>query len=233
MESPFKAFVSSLFESRLKAKKSKNDAMSFVYKILMNSLYGRFGINPKSTTTVIRDNARRRSLLKNTNFLFSEMLSEKDWVVSYRSNTGDESNYWNPPKNSAVQIAAAITAHARIYMYPYISREDCYYTYTDSVVLGNPLPENLVSSSVLGMFKLESCIASGRFLAAKAYYYIDEDGKEVSKFKGSAKKHVTPEWFELQHADPSRIKKVNDERFFHIDWHKVIIRRKVSPINIG
>lgn len=33
------------------AKKEGNDLLSFVYKILMNSLYGRFGINPKSTRT--------------------------------------------------------------------------------------------------------------------------------------------------------------------------------------
>jgi len=39
-------------------------------------------------------------------------------------------------KNSAVRISAAITASARIYMYPFISREDCYYTDTDSVILG-------------------------------------------------------------------------------------------------
>nr|UYK51798.1 hypothetical protein [Paphiopedilum micranthum] len=45
MESPFRHFVSSLFESRLEARKSGNDAMAYVYKILMNSLYGRLGIN--------------------------------------------------------------------------------------------------------------------------------------------------------------------------------------------
>ncbi|KAL2942375.1 DNA polymerase [Bienertia sinuspersici] len=48
---------------------------------------------------------------------------------------------WDPPKNYANQIAAAITACARIYMFPYTSTEDCYYTDTDSVILGNPLPE--------------------------------------------------------------------------------------------
>ncbi|KAL5738545.1 hypothetical protein ACOSP7_031306 [Xanthoceras sorbifolium] len=35
-------------------------------------------------------------------------------------------------------------------MYPYISREDCYYTDIDSVVLGNPLPKEVITSSVLG-----------------------------------------------------------------------------------
>ncbi|GJR39502.1 cytochrome c oxidase subunit 1 [Tanacetum coccineum] len=40
-----------LFSSRLEARKEGNDALSYVYKILMNSLYGRFGINPATVTS--------------------------------------------------------------------------------------------------------------------------------------------------------------------------------------
>ena len=154
-ESPFRHFVSSLSESRLKARKEGNDAMAYVYKILMNTLYGRFGINPKSTTTEVCDFNRYKHLLRNSEFIFSDMLSENNYIVAYHSNTDKGSDYWNPPKHSAVQLAAAVTASARIYMYPYISREDCYYTDTDSVVLGQPLPKEMISSSVLGQFKLE------------------------------------------------------------------------------
>ena len=38
-ESPFRHFVSSLFENRLEARKEGNEALAYVYKILMNSLY--------------------------------------------------------------------------------------------------------------------------------------------------------------------------------------------------
>lgn len=76
-----------------------------------------------------------------------------------------------PPKNSAVQISAAITAYSRIFMHPFISREDCYYTDTDSVFLSQPLPEDMISSSVLGKFKLEEDrIVEAFFLASKIYY---------------------------------------------------------------
>ncbi|GJY06607.1 DNA polymerase-like protein [Tanacetum coccineum] len=121
-ESPFKDFVSSLFSSRLEARKEGNDALSYVYKILMNSLYGRFGINPKSTITE---------------------------VCNFKRNDG---THWTH-RRICCQLAAAITASARIYMYPYISRDDCYYTDTDSVVLSQPLPEELISSSILGPAK--------------------------------------------------------------------------------
>jgi len=152
------------------------------------------------------------------------MLSDKIYVVSYHTNTGND--LWNPPKNSAVQLAAAITASARIHMYPYISREDCYYTDTDSVVLGQPLPSDVISSYALGMFKLEDEIQKALFLAPKTYYYhTKEKDKSVIKCKGMAKSMVNSSWFETQYADPSRITEVSVESNFKIDWMNFIIRK--------
>lgn len=68
MESPFSHFVSSPFVSRLEAKKSGNEALSYVCKILMNSLYGRFGINPKSTRTEVCHKDRYHKLMKNSEY---------------------------------------------------------------------------------------------------------------------------------------------------------------------
>nr|GEY68821.1 DNA polymerase [Tanacetum cinerariifolium] len=89
-------------------------------------------------------------------------------------------------------------------MYLYISRDDCYYIDTDSVVLSQPLPEELISSSILGMLKLEDQIVKGFFLAPKAYSYYTLEGSTFKKYKGPAKDKVTPEWFEKQYAEPSR-----------------------------
>nr|GEX95226.1 RNA-directed DNA polymerase, eukaryota, reverse transcriptase zinc-binding domain protein [Tanacetum cinerariifolium] len=73
-------------------------------------------------------------------FQDAELLGEDTFVMSYKENIGvSPLDQWKPPSNSAVQLAAAITASARIHMYPYISRDDCYYTDTDSVVLSQPL----------------------------------------------------------------------------------------------
>lgn len=230
-ESPFKEFVSAIFRSRLDAKKSGNDALSYVYKILMNSLYGRFGINPKSTVTEVCDSEKYKKLIRNTDFIFSDKLTDNCYIVSYHSNT--DTDHWSPPKNSAVQLAAAITAYARIYMYPYISREDCYYTDTDSVVLGQPLPEELISSSVLGLFKLEDRISKGYFLAPKSYYYKNEKGNEILKYKGAAKTQISPEWFQSQYADPSRKQQVLVEANFRIQWSTLNIFKKDKLIKIG
>lgn len=140
----------------MNAKKEGKNSLSYVYKILMNSLYGRFGLNTKSTITDICDKNREKILLMSTGFIYGDLLSEDYYRVSYVSNSGDMMDGTRKQiENSAVQISAAITASAKIYMYPFISREDCYYTDTDSVIFGNKLPEEHISKSVLGLFKLE------------------------------------------------------------------------------
>ena len=231
-ESPFKDFVSSLFESRLEAKKSKNDAMAYVYKILMNSLYGRFGINPKSTITEICDENKRKNLLRHCDLIFSELLYENKYIISFHSNTDKGPDYWKPPENSAVQLAAAITAYARIYMYPYISREDCYYTDTDSVVLGQKIPVEEVSPSALGKFMLVDLILKGYFLAPKAYYYETKE-KGVLKFKGPLKDHVSKEIFEILLKDPDTKIPVKNLHKFKVNLKKLTVGEEERIETLG
>jgi hypothetical protein len=57
-------------------------------------------------------------------------------------------------------------------MYPFLSRADSFYTDTDSVVRCSPLPEELISSTELGKFKLEYRVREGIFLAPKSYCFI-------------------------------------------------------------
>ncbi|KAK4412249.1 DNA polymerase [Sesamum alatum] len=145
--SPFEGFISDLYESRLEAKKRGDVPMTFIYKILMNSLYGRFGMNPESIVTEICNQEKYEEILLMDNFQSADKLNDDYYIVNYISNSQIvDDTEWKAPKHSAVQLSAAITACARIHMYPYISRSDCYYTDTDSIVLGSPLSDDLVSS---------------------------------------------------------------------------------------
>lgn len=228
MESPFKDYINSLYESRSNAKKQGNNALSYVYKLLMNSLYGRFGINPQSTKTEMCDKSKRDRLFRRPEFIDDVFIREDLYMVSYLTNPGKGPSYWEPPKNSAVQLAAAITACSRIYMYKYISREDCIYTDTDSIVLGNPLPEEDVSSSVLGKFKLEDKILEGFFLAPKCYSYTTEESdgyKKVYKYKGPGRNVITPEWYKEQFADPNRSLTEKVTYNFRPDWKELSVKK--------
>jgi len=63
-----------------------------------------------------------------SSFQGADRALENSWLVSYKSYDSETQEYYSHPRNAAVQISAAITAGARIHMYPYISRSDCYYT---------------------------------------------------------------------------------------------------------
>lgn len=66
---------------------------------------------------------------------------------------------------------------------------DIYYTDTDSVIINQPLPSEMVGSS-LGQFKLEHEITRAVFLAPKVYGFVTTEGHEIVKIKGVAKEHV-------------------------------------------
>lgn len=232
-ESPFKEYVNYHFESRLQAKKDGNEALSFVSKILIHSLYGRFGINPNSTKTELCDSERYHFLMKQDSFIGCHPIKENQYMVSYHTVTADDSFHWAQPKNSAVQLSAAITACARIYMHPFISRDDCYYTDTDSIVLANPLPDNIISSKVVGLFELEEKIKEGFFLAPKAYGYISEEDTDVIKFKGAAKHLVDLPWFREQLANPSRRMQVKIKNQFKVDWDNLTVGVKEYDYSLG
>lgn len=232
--SPFDSFVTSVFSQRQEAKKTGNEAMAYGYKILMNSLYGRFGINPESSITEVCNMERYNYLIINQPKLsLANKLSDNNYIVNYRINTRyvDDSN-WNPPKISAVQMSAAITACSRIHMYKYISRPDCHYTDTDSAILGSPLPEDEISSIELGKLKIEHFVKNGCFLAPKSYKLETEDGGNIIKHKGPAKNVVNDEWFDLQYADLSRSERITMENNFKIDLETLHIKKKYLQVNL-
>ena len=174
--SPFDGVFSNLYQNRLEAKKRGDEPMTWIYKVLMNSLYRRFWINPKSTVIEICNHREYLELLKKDNFQSAEKLTDYYYVVNNSSNSSlvDDHN-WKAPRMSPVQLAAIITACARIHMYPHIYRLDCYYTDIDSIILGSPLPDDLVSPVEIGKFKLENHVKKGIFLAPKSYTSSTED----------------------------------------------------------
>lgn len=224
----FDNFVNTLFSARQLAKQQGRDGMSFVYKILMNSLYGRFGINPRSTVTEICSKGRMDELIQTSGFISGDKLSNNKFLCSYWSDQFSELDSDWIPRLGAVQIAAAVTAYARMHMYPFISREDSYYTDTDSVVLKKPLPPENICSETLGKFKLEYKVKEGIFLAPKSYCLITDRDKEILVHKGAAKHHVTSSWFKDQWLHMDKSLKVSVTNPFRIDRKRLLVRKQAS-----
>lgn len=128
---------------------------------------------------------------------------------------------------SAIHLAAAITACARIHIFPFTSRPDCVYTEAEAIVVGSPLPDELVSSDELGKFELEHQVKSGLFLAPNIYI-LELQGKKgaIIKYNGSANDPISAECFLKVFDDPSIKMEMTTEGCYRIDNKSEPSKRK-------
>jgi len=199
----FKEYISELYNLRLDYDKSH--PMNFIAKILMNSLYGRFGMSDSLGQTKIHDASKFNKMLakaSDTNInLIKEVTRVRDDHLLVTSNGDPTStalgNLSKSKNNVNIAIASAITATARVNMSKYKNNPNfkLYYTDTDSLFTNlNPKEmEELIPNSVgkgIGQLKLEYQINRAVFLAPKAYYLELIDGSKVVKIKGLNSKAV-------------------------------------------
>lgn len=170
----FKGFVDELYRIRENSKRDSVD--NTIAKLLLNSCYGRFGLNSKKEQIVFDDGRTGLALpggeeiiirVRNKNFRL--MVNEVE-LASF----------------SNVAIAAYVTAYARIHMHRLLSKcgSDIYYTDTDSLFTTKELP----TGTGLGELKLEYECQSACFLLPKTYRAGDKivmkgfEKKKIQKF---------------------------------------------------
>jgi DNA polymerase elongation subunit (family B) len=160
--------------------------MNYLAKILMNSLYGRFGMDDN----FIEVNVIHKDYFADfENKFFDYIIDSKilgDYYLVRYSNTDNQLENEGLTHNVSIGIAAAITAYARIHMTQFKNNLDfnLYYSDTDSIYLDRPLPDYMVSSTELGKLKLENVLDKAIFLAPKMYYLESEEGAIIYKVKG-------------------------------------------------
>jgi len=180
----FSEYIDNLFEIKLTTPKSS--PMYTISKLLMNSLYGKFGIHQELPNYQILS----KEQLVNKNYIDEISLSNNYKLVSL------DKDITNPQSN--VAIASAITAYARVHMSQFFNdpNHPVFYTDTDSAFTTNPFPENLVGKD-LGQLALESKYNKFITLGPKFYGGITVDGQEIVKVKGLAKESL-PSFNELE-----------------------------------
>jgi DNA polymerase elongation subunit (family B) len=186
----FKEYVACLYQLRLDYPKT--NPLNLIAKLLLNSLYGRFGmIDEFPDISIFKDkNSFNKFMLESNNQdVFETIDLGNSLLVKHRSEDKNQQNmlYGNlETHNTNIAIASAITAYARIHMSQFKNSLDfnLYYSDTDSIYIDNPLPDNLVNSKVLGKMKLENILNKAIFLAPKVYYLITESGNHIYKVKG-------------------------------------------------
>ena len=230
----FKEYVDTMYNLRLSY--TKEDPMNLIAKLLMNSLYGKFGMKPESTLIEMYDTSSETSveLLNDMIDLYGSFIKDfikvdnylltiRDSVPSYTYNENDNM-YHGLDVNIA--IASAITAGARMWMSHLKNNPEfnLYYSDTDSIVIDKPLPSFMVGN-LLGQFKLEHVINKAVFLAPKVYAFITEDNKEVIKIKGLKKETLIN--VHIQDLESLLIKDSTTE-FTQEKWNKKLIEGGIS-----
>jgi len=169
--------------------------MNYIAKILLNSLYGRFGMDDNFPNINVMHKDYFRDF---ENKYLDNIIDHKeigDYILVIYKNT-IELEEDNKSHNVSISIAAAITAYARIYMSFFKNNPDfiLYYSDTDSAFINKPLPQEMIDSKILGKMKLEHVCKKAIFLSPKVYCLVTENDELIYKVKGLS--HDIPLTFE-------------------------------------
>lgn len=169
-------FAQDLYEKRLS---SKDDMSKLVLKLLLNSLYGKFGESSEKTRVICFPDEPIEG--DNVSMLYPGVfLIDEEVQVNH----------------AHVPISAHITARARESLYRYMERgAPFYYCDTDGFACDSP---DLPVEPGLGGLKREMLIREGRFYRPKVYELLSESNERRVKAKGFT---LRPE-NELRHSWP-------------------------------
>jgi hypothetical protein len=177
----FEEFIDSLYH--IKQNTDKSDPMYLISKLLMNSLYGRFGMDVNLSVNIILKNNEIKNFVNN-NIIVEDIIDLKNGksLLVYKSNTtvnDDNTDNWTMVN---IAIASAITAYSRIIMSKYLGDPSIkvWMTDTDSLVTDSVLE----TGNGLGEFKLEKTCSEMTFIAPKVYGGIETNNTEFTKVKG-------------------------------------------------
>ena len=206
----FSKYINILYH--FKENSDKSSAMYLIAKLLMNSLYGRFGLNPSLKKYFITKISDRSTLINKES---PANLEENIDLGEFSMCTFTHSNN-NKNNNSNVAIASFVTAYARVAMSKFMNREDInlLYTDTDSIIVSDYLDDELVHPTKLGYMKLESEFSIFLSIGPKTYFGLSSnDGSTTCKLKGSKNKISFLEYLFLLQED-SHLK------IFQEKWNK-------------
>lgn len=183
----FYDYVNYFYNARRKYKEEKNDIYAYLFKLFLNSLYGKFGQKKIETICEKADIDYTGNILEIT--VENGEKVYKNWLYF------NGSRYYTKTVGEAYSsfpiIAGAITAEARTLLYKYIEVcgiENMYYCDTDSLFTNEIGKERLekvgaLSETELGKMKLEKFCDTLEIRNCKDYTYTEKK-QEYIKRKG-------------------------------------------------
>jgi hypothetical protein len=172
---PFYEYVTSLYALRLKYK-AEGNPMEYVVKLLLNSLYGKFGqkFTNRDTVQPFTQTIEQLRKIKEFERIGDYIRIKKDLV--------------DPPSFTIPVFPVYVTAYARIKLWEKINQCQPAYVDTDSLFTKKEYP----NSNELGKLKLEMKIRRGIIVKPKFYALQPYDKEAYIKIKGVGCKVTMP-----------------------------------------
>jgi hypothetical protein len=137
----FNGYIEDIYQ--IKQAHSKDHPMYLISKLLLNSLYGKFGMNYQFEEIIFISNDEIINLIDKGNFISAIInLNENKSLISYHKNyESDDLLLFGHNYNISISIASAVSAYSRTYMTHFKNNDDynLYYTDTESIFIDKPL----------------------------------------------------------------------------------------------
>ena len=188
----FDEYVKTLYQLRAQYKLSGDTARDLLVKILLNSLYGKFGQREHATWELAGDDETDTMIdggvmIGEETTGLTRFEAEYEGVNTQYLQIGNtlyhayESVGTTPSETSVMSIAGYITTKARAILWDAMRHVidnggEVFYCDTDSIFSSIRLPDDMVSDTELGKWKLEEIIPKGeaQFEAPKHYRVNDK-----------------------------------------------------------
>lgn len=227
----FSTYVKYVYDQKTHSKKKGNTSLSMFYKLLLNSLYGKFGQKIFNKTCLCNSNEEVFKILEEEKGKLVNFNVYKDiFMIEYKTNDTQEKSI-----GKLVRLSSYIAAESRCTLSNFmrdVGHENVYYCDTDSVFTSKRPSENLINSDILGKWKEETQLPIKRacFIAPKTYTYTCRDDKKELKAKGlNAKKIDESQYYDLVNGKINNIPQ-NMTMFFRT-FDSIVIKDQERTMN--
>ena len=174
IDSPFDDYINYFMDKKIKYQKEGKKALTFLAKRMMNSLYGKFAQRIDTEERYTHD--------------------EPDIGVPYKKLGNNTFKLKNINKERARETVVCwssyITSYARCALYSFLPIDGLRYCDTDSIVIDQPLDNEVISPHEFGLMSLEDNVRESFYVAPKRYAYRNTRNETIKKIKGIAK-HIS------------------------------------------
>jgi hypothetical protein len=182
----FKDYVEKLYA--IKESHPKGSPMNLNAKLLLNSLYGRFGMSPHSDEHIVMPSHLSNQFILDDKFDILNVIDFRNnqELITYKKSHNpniDGNAEENKYKNVSIVIASAITAYGRIHMSKFKNNpeiENLLYSDTDCIAISGLLNPKYIGKGI-GQMELEKSFTKVVYLAPKVYVGLMQNKKDPNK----------------------------------------------------